>query len=140
MVMAPVACGKKPPECDQLCTRDHTCDHPVQHNCHSDENCPPCTAFTEKYCFGGHEKRSHVPCFLESLSCGRPCAKPLSCGLHVCLKTCHEGLCQAEDQETVCTQPCPKKRPDCEHPCAAPCHQVCYFLSNISIKGQLYKA
>lgn len=27
----------------------------MQHRCHSDENCPPCTALTEKWCMGKHE-------------------------------------------------------------------------------------
>ena len=27
----------------------------VQHRCHSEENCPPCTVLTEKWCMGNHE-------------------------------------------------------------------------------------
>lgn len=35
----------------------------VQHRCHSDESCPPCTVLTEKWCMGKHEVSS------LSLSC-----------------------------------------------------------------------
>uniref|UniRef100_A0A8D3DB60 Nuclear transcription factor, X-box binding 1 n=1 Tax=Scophthalmus maximus TaxID=52904 RepID=A0A8D3DB60_SCOMX len=51
----PISCGTKPPECKNLCTRRHECDHPVFHNCHSEEKCPPCTYLTQKWCMGKHE-------------------------------------------------------------------------------------
>ena len=53
----PVPCGTRPPECANRCARSHDCDHEVMHNCHSDERCPPCTALTERRCYGGHEVR-----------------------------------------------------------------------------------
>lgn len=49
----PQPCGTKPPECHQICTREHACDHPVRHNCHSDPECPKCTELTTKRCVGG---------------------------------------------------------------------------------------
>lgn len=55
VIYPPVPCGTKPPVCDNLCTRDHSCDHPVAHSCHSEPNCPPCTHLTQKLCFCGHE-------------------------------------------------------------------------------------
>ena len=53
----PVPCGARPPECHQVCTRSHSCEHEVRHTCHSEETCPPCAALTEKWCMGRHEVR-----------------------------------------------------------------------------------
>ena len=66
--------------------RAHPCSHKVMHHCHSDENCPPCTALTEKYCHGKHELRKSVACHIDGISCGRPCGKASSCGRHPCNK------------------------------------------------------
>lgn len=118
----PIACGTRPPECGQLCAREHPCGHPVTHTCHSDPSCPPCATLTEKWCFGHHEKRRAVPCFLEGLSCGRPCQRDLPCGQHQCQQTCHEGECRFQGSAQVCTQPCMTPRPSCGHPCGEPCH------------------
>ncbi|KAJ8418686.1 hypothetical protein AAFF_G00001850 [Aldrovandia affinis] len=116
----PIACGTKPPECKSLCTRRHECDHPVFHNCHSDEKCPPCTYLTQKWCMGNHEQRSNIPCHLTDISCGLPCSKLLPCGMHRCPRICHRGDCVAEAN---CRQQCVAPRQECGHPCAAPCHQ-----------------
>nr|XP_046227015.1 transcriptional repressor NF-X1 [Scatophagus argus] len=116
----PIACGTKPPECKNLCTRRHECDHPVFHNCHSEEKCPPCTYLIQKWCMGKHEQRSNIPCHLQDISCGLTCNKMLPCEKHRCKRICHRGECLAEGS---CQQPCTLPRPDCGHPCAAPCHQ-----------------
>ncbi len=128
VLFPPIACGTRPPECANRCTRAHDCAHDVMHNCHAEERCPPCTALTEKRCYGGHELRKSVACHIEGLSCGRPCNRALACGRHNCIKPCHEGSCfdnggggEAEDR-TSCGQPCKEKRELCEHPCNAPCH------------------
>lgn len=55
VIYPPVPCGAKPPVCDKPCRRQHDCDHPPLHTCHSDRECPPCIVFTDKLCFGGHE-------------------------------------------------------------------------------------
>lgn len=115
----PIPCGTKPPECKNPCTRQHDCDHPVFHSCHSDETCPPCTYLTKKWCMGNHEQRSNIPCHLQDISCGLVCNKALPCGFHCCKKICHRGECQSE---SLCKQPCPQPRPECGHPCNAPCH------------------
>ncbi|XP_018549214.1 transcriptional repressor NF-X1 [Lates calcarifer] len=115
----PIPCGTKPPECKNLCTRRHECDHPVFHNCHSDEKCPPCTYLTQKWCMGKHEQRSNIPCHLQDISCGLTCNKSLPCEMHRCRRICHRGDCLAEGG---CQQPCTLPRPDCGHPCSAPCH------------------
>ncbi|KAM9712729.1 transcriptional repressor NF-X1 [Menidia menidia] len=116
----PVSCGTKPPECKNLCTRRHECDHPVFHNCHSEEKCPPCTYLTQKWCMGKHEQRSNIPCHLQDISCGLTCNKVLPCEMHRCRRLCHRGECLPEGG---CLQPCTLPRPDCGHPCSAPCHR-----------------
>ncbi|XP_041817302.1 transcriptional repressor NF-X1 isoform X2 [Chelmon rostratus] len=116
----PIACGTKPPECKNMCTRRHECDHPVFHNCHSEEKCPPCTYLTQKWCMGKHEQRSNIPCHLQNISCGLTCNKMLPCEKHRCRRICHRGECLAEGS---CQQPCVLPRPDCGHPCSAPCHK-----------------
>ncbi len=55
VIHPPVSCGTKPPACDQPCQREHDCEHPPLHTCHSDRTCPPCIVFTDKLCYGGHE-------------------------------------------------------------------------------------
>ncbi|XP_059369674.1 transcriptional repressor NF-X1-like isoform X2 [Carassius carassius] len=119
VLFPPIPCGTRPPECKNLCTRSHDCDHPVFHSCHTEESCPPCTYLTKKWCMGNHEQRSNIPCHLQDISCGLACDKLLSCGSHRCKKICHRGECQAEGE---CKQPCTHPRASCGHPCAAPCH------------------
>lgn len=120
VIYPPVPCGTKRPACDKPCSRQHGCDHPVKHNCHSAPTCPPCMMFTTKWCFGHHEQRKTVPCSQESFSCGLPCNKNLSCGRHKCIKSCHEGSCQGQGE--ICAQSCTKQRLLCGHKCNAPCH------------------
>ncbi|XP_014664590.1 PREDICTED: transcriptional repressor NF-X1-like [Priapulus caudatus] len=121
VIYPPVACGTTPPECARPCSRQHDCEHAVMHPCHADARCPPCTHLTIKWCNGGHEQRHHIACHVTNVSCGRPCAKPLPCGCHTCLRTCHAGVCRAGDA-APCAQPCAESRDDCGHACAAPCH------------------
>ncbi|XP_034830503.1 protein shuttle craft-like [Maniola hyperantus] len=117
VIMPPVRCGTKPPACNSPCRRERPCGHPPHHSCHSGD-CPPCVVLTTKSCYGRHEERKTIPCSQEEFSCGLPCGKPLPCGKHSCIKTCHKGSCDAGK----CTQPCMEKRPSCGHPCSAPCH------------------
>ncbi|XP_069476640.1 transcriptional repressor NF-X1 [Ambystoma mexicanum] len=119
VIFPPVACGTRPPECKNSCTRRHECDHPVFHSCHSEEKCPPCTYLTQKWCMGKHELRSNIPCHLTDISCGLHCNQILKCGMHKCKRICHKGECLIEED---CKQPCTIPRPDCSHPCMAPCH------------------
>ncbi|KAM7353561.1 nuclear transcription factor, X-box binding stc isoform 2-T2 [Cochliomyia hominivorax] len=120
VIYPPVPCGTKRPVCKRPCSRKHPCDHPPQHNCHSSATCPPCMMFTTKWCFGQHEQRKTIPCSQQSFSCGLPCNKPLPCGRHKCIKTCHEGPCQASGE--ICKQNCTTARSTCGHKCMAPCH------------------
>ncbi|KHN73645.1 Transcriptional repressor NF-X1 -like protein [Toxocara canis] len=119
----PIPCGTSLPPCDQPCSRQHACDHPPMHNCHAEPECPPCTVLTEKPCYGGHEIRANIPCYLNDVSCGRPCEKNLPCGMHTCKRTCHPGPCLTLENP-VCKQPCPVRRTQeaCDHICGLPCH------------------
>ncbi|XP_055848662.1 protein shuttle craft [Episyrphus balteatus] len=121
VIYPPVPCGTKKPVCKRHCSRQHPCDHPVQHNCHSAATCPPCMIFTTKWCYGQHEQRKTIPCIQESFSCGLACNKPLPCGRHKCIKPCHEGPCQTTGE--ICKQSCTTLRAGCGHKCMAPCHE-----------------
>ncbi|CAG9531688.1 unnamed protein product [Cercopithifilaria johnstoni] len=118
----PVPCGTSLPSCDQPCSRQHSCDHFPMHSCHAEPECPPCTVLTQKPCYGAHEIRANIPCFLNEVSCGRPCDKELSCKVHRCKRICHAGQCLVN--ETLCQQPCSKRRvgESCDHICGLPCH------------------
>ncbi|XP_053570563.1 transcriptional repressor NF-X1 [Bombina bombina] len=119
VIFPPIPCGTRPPECKNPCTRQHECDHPVFHSCHSEEKCPPCTYLTQKWCMGKHELRNNIPCHLTDISCGLRCNQLLLCGMHKCKRICHKGDCLIDED---CKQPCTFPRPDCGHPCNAPCH------------------
>ncbi|XP_012270844.1 protein shuttle craft [Orussus abietinus] len=120
-IFPPVPCGTRRPTCDRPCSRDHPCTHEVLHNCHSEPVCPPCTVLTQKWCYGNHELRKAVPCYVNEVSCGLPCGKPLSCGRHKCITICHSGPC--EKPGYVCVQPCTTQRELCGHICGAACHE-----------------
>lgn len=77
-------------------------------------------AFTTIYCHGKHEQRKTIPCSQGEFSCGLKCNRPLRCGQHKCIKTCHGGACESE--KDVCKQQCTKPRHMCAHMCGAPCH------------------
>uniref|UniRef100_A0A8C5PKR3 Transcriptional repressor NF-X1 n=1 Tax=Leptobrachium leishanense TaxID=445787 RepID=A0A8C5PKR3_9ANUR len=119
VIFPPVPCGTRPPECKNPCSRQHECDHPVFHSCHSEDKCPPCTYLTQKWCMGKHELRNNIPCHLSDISCGLRCNQTLKCGMHKCKRICHKGECLIDED---CKQPCPISKADCGHPCLAPCH------------------
>ncbi|XP_034191194.2 nuclear transcription factor, X-box binding stc isoform X1 [Osmia lignaria lignaria] len=121
VIYPPVPCGTRRPACDRPCSRQHSCGHEVLHNCHSEPTCPPCTVLTQRWCHGKHELRKAVPCYVTEISCGLPCNKPISCGRHKCISTCHTGPCEKPGQQ--CIQPCTTPREMCGHVCAAPCHE-----------------
>ncbi|XP_067005926.2 protein shuttle craft isoform X2 [Anabrus simplex] len=116
----PIPCGTRPPACTKPCSRQHECDHPALHNCHSEPTCPPCTVLVQRYCYGKHELRKSVPCHQTEISCGMPCNAPLPCGRHRCILPCHKGPCVKDGRS--CIQPCTTPRSLCGHACAAPCH------------------
>ncbi|CAB3372487.1 Hypothetical predicted protein [Cloeon dipterum] len=117
VIYPPVPCGTRPPQCSKPCTRSHPCGH-NSHNCHSEEECPPCTVQVRKWCMGKHKEVYPVLCNQEFVSCHLLCGKPLECGQHHCIKKCHAGPCLNER----CTQSCTKQRAECGHSCNSPCH------------------
>ncbi|OAD58748.1 Protein shuttle craft [Eufriesea mexicana] len=121
VIYPPVPCGTRRPTCDKPCSRQHSCGHEVLHNCHSESICPPCTVLTQRWCHGKHELRKAVPCYVNEISCGLSCNKPISCGRHKCITICHPGPCEKPGQQ--CSQPCTAQREMCGHICAAPCHE-----------------
>lgn len=121
VIYPPIPCGTRRPTCNRPCSREHSCDHEVLHNCHSEPTCPPCSVLTQRWCHGKHELRKAVPCHVKEISCGLSCNKPLACGRHKCITMCHAGLCERPGQQ--CTQPCTTARELCGHICAAPCHE-----------------
>ncbi|XP_062519422.1 transcriptional repressor NF-X1-like isoform X2 [Corticium candelabrum] len=119
VIYPPIPCGTLLPSCDQPCFRIHDCSHPVLHNCHGDETCPPCPMLVSRMCMGGHRKCANIPCHMKKVSCGSACGRLLACGQHTCKRSCHEGACLEGD--SVCTQPCALLR-SCGHECGAACH------------------
>lgn len=118
-IQPPVPCGSKLPHCNYPCARPKECGHPlVPHECHPDEEeCPKCPYLTEKLCKCGKKTVRAVPCWRESVSCGTPCGKKLSCGSHSCQLVCHDTECQEP-----CKQKCGKIKLVCGHPCVDSCH------------------
>ena len=120
VLLPPQPCGTQPPTCKRVCSRVHSCEHPPDHNCHSEQSCPPCPILVQKKCMCGRQVQKAVPCHIEDVSCGTRCSKPMACNRHGCDRLCHRGACLEKDK--VCTQSCTTPRKDCKHPCAAPCH------------------
>ena len=90
--------------------------------------CPPCEVPVPITCLGGHET-SDWPCYqAKSSSCGRKCGRSLSCGLHVCERSCHKvknapNEISAGSNCRKCELGCARPRPaGCNHPCPRACH------------------
>lgn len=83
----PIRCGTKPLDCPNQCARQHDCLHPINHNCHWEAKCPPCSHLTSKMCMGNHELRHNIPCFIKDISCGRECNRQLADCSHKCNKS-----------------------------------------------------
>ena len=122
VLQAPLPCGSQPPLCNFICQRAQGCNHPVTHNCHTDDvNCPKCPYLTEKTCLCSKKVLKNQPCGRSDVFCGLVCGKPLKCGSHTCQKSCHRaGEC--EDASTSCSQICGKPKRTCGHPCERACH------------------
>lgn len=122
-----------PHSCGEQCIRPRTCEHPcslyvltcVDHffslipqflflrPCHPGP-CPPCILSVERSCHCGQEvivsrcSRIHeAP--NPALSCGRVCSKPLACGKHVCMQTCHPGECPGCEESDLVSCYCGKE-------------------------------
>ncbi|CAF3093898.1 unnamed protein product, partial [Rotaria sp. Silwood2] len=63
---------------------------------HSQE-CQACDQLIKQICLS-HGTEREVLCtnetgYTKTFTCGEPCGKLLSCGHHICTKTCHDGPC-----------------------------------------------
>ena len=98
-------CGKRknpennqhdtPHSCGELCGKkrgNEWCTHNCTILCHPGP-CPPCNAFVKRSCGCGATSKDIKCSVSEALCCGKVCSKVLSCGVHTCKKTCHEGDC-----------------------------------------------
>ncbi|OQV20499.1 NF-X1-type zinc finger protein NFXL1 [Hypsibius exemplaris] len=146
--------GRCPP-CTQICSILQPCGHHCQARCHSavevlvrsdkerpagpwelknspdleihEYPCPPCEQLVRMPCLGGHDETPMKCCESRVVSCGRPCARKLECGNHVCQLPCHE-VENPEDLEKFdsacdeCSSLCTFKKP-CGHPCVLACHR-----------------
>jgi len=64
----------------------------------------------------------NLPCKIKHRSCGNPCGKILSCGIHQCIKSCHFGPCEeSNNNKKGCGQICGLKL-KCGHLCSSKCH------------------
>lgn len=83
-----------PHSCGQICGRKRPnadCPHSCNSICHPGR-CNPCPLTSKKSCFCGKITRE-VKCSVDVESCNQICARPLNCGQHYCMKTCHSGRC-----------------------------------------------
>lgn len=87
-----------PHSCGQLCGRkrpNSDCPHSCNSICHSGR-CDPCPLMSRKSCYCGKLSKE-IKCSTEIGSCDEICGKYLSCGEHICQKTCHKGSCDPCD-------------------------------------------
>ena len=77
----PVQCGTQI-QCNFPCTRPPPpCGHPeMPHNCHEEEQCPPCVYLTERLCHCKKTVVPNVPCSRANVHCGVTCNAVLGCG------------------------------------------------------------
>ncbi|CAG8542480.1 2165_t:CDS:2 [Paraglomus occultum] len=124
-VYPPISCGMKLPSCPYTCTRSPPCGHSeITHPCHEDgQPCPPCPSLVNKLCMCGKTVVKSVPCHQTTVSCGRICDLPISCGGHRCKRSCHSGNCLIGENglNGKCAQKCGKIKV-CGHECTAECH------------------
>lgn len=119
ILLAPIRCGTRIPQCTYRCTLPQPCGHQATHTCHDLESeCPPCTQIVQKRCLCGKNEIS-ISCSNRDKKitrCQYRCGKALSCG-HECTEICHDGECPP------CAQPCMRELLcDSHHRHRAPCH------------------
>lgn len=123
VLQPPLPCGTQPPTCQYPCRRHKPCGHPVvAHPCHEDDACPKCPYLVQKTCMCEKSVLKNQPCWSTQVSCGQPCGRRLTCGIHFCQKNCHrDGDCE-DGSFRSCPQTCGQRKTACEHFCLAPCH------------------
>ncbi|XP_012279263.1 NF-X1-type zinc finger protein NFXL1 [Orussus abietinus] len=103
-------CNAREWSCGSVCGKLLECaEHRCRDKCHPGD-CSPCSETVEAPCRCGAEAEARR-CSESKWVCERPCATPLSCGVHRCEGFCHRagdcGSCPLEGNRTC---PCGKKR------------------------------
>ena len=123
ILFPPIPCGGLPPVCPLPCTREHACDHPMDHTCHNDAECPKCYVLVYRKC-GCGRKEVMTQCHVDAPCCGELCKRQLPCGIHKCPRSCHGGTCvdSSIPLGNSCGTRCNAGKLMCEHKCDADCH------------------
>lgn len=144
-------CNSPPWHCPKPCGKPLSCGyHVCEKVCHGGP-CGVCPRTLLRNCPCGKVEHT-IPCVEEVPVCGDTCNKPLACGEHLCIRSCHYGDCGQCMQtaikqcrcgkktkslpcttEYLCETKCTKlkqcgihqcKRKCCDGSCP-PCEQVC---------------
>ena len=116
----PYVCGSKV-ECQFMCSRPRTCEHPCTLTCH-DGACPPCEELTFKHCRCKRTVINDVKCGNHNeLLCTTKCDAMLPCGVHFCELKCHVHT-EEYDNNYECAMICGRQLNMCEHVCQMKCH------------------
>ncbi|XP_074651738.1 NF-X1-type zinc finger protein NFXL1-like [Tubulanus polymorphus] len=116
-----------PHSCGQQCGKllPSNCGHKCMLFCHPGP-CPPCPKTVSVKCHCNKQQPQIRRCGSKSWSCGKPCARTLSCKQHRCEQACHEGDCKTCSKTS--TQRCQCGQQTAQRPCATPvwqCDKVC---------------
>ncbi|XP_030765606.1 NF-X1-type zinc finger protein NFXL1 isoform X2 [Sitophilus oryzae] len=116
-----------PHSCGELCQKEliPRCGHKCLLLCHPGP-CPPCPVTVNVSCYCGSNEPVTKRCSLRGWSCGKPCAKTLSCNKHACREPCHEGTCKDCLKKSIQKCMCggQQKLRDCNSPIWQ-CDKVC---------------
>ncbi len=101
-----------PHSCGEVCSRGKShCPHSCTSLCHPGNHsrvcvcvhafvcvgaCPPCPKTVSMSCYCGKSPSQVKRCGAGGWSCLNVCSRVLSCGLHTCERTCHQGECFIE--------------------------------------------
>ncbi|CAF3603593.1 unnamed protein product, partial [Rotaria sp. Silwood2] len=74
-----------------------SCQHHIFDIISHSQECQACDQLIKQICLS-HGTEREVLCtnetgYTKTFTCGEPCGKLLSCGHHICTKTCHDGPC-----------------------------------------------
>ncbi|XP_063679973.1 NF-X1-type zinc finger protein NFXL1-like [Bolinopsis microptera] len=112
-------CGQARWSCGGVCNKPLQCgQHACYKTCHEGE-CAPCERESLQSCRCSKESALRQ-CLKYDWQCARVCSKPLPCGNHKCMETCHSGRCEPCPPSLRATCPCGKTPLSKHYPCDAP--------------------
>lgn len=79
--------------CGEQCGRTDNCVHPCTLFCHPGPHAI-CQSFVQRFCPCGKSSRTFQCSMKETFECEDICGKTLSCGVHNCQESCHQGECK----------------------------------------------